>query len=416
MISRKQVLFSMFVSVVVMTVGVSVEARKEVCTSSCAGGICTFRDIRNVPLGNATLALNDACQLMVDDIGGSGQDGVVQDQLQSVYMKTTLATPNLSGSLTGTSATIRQVGIVDGQPGKEIMLTRIVNFNDTHIRYSVDCGAVQVAGYSIDIYKGKKHVQHQDLGINPPVLLYPKEDLVSMACGIWPNGDVYTVFRLGSPQPISLQTSPTSTGPFTGDVVFVSAFSPQHLPTQQTAIENVFFATGPVTLASVEAGSLPGAGTPCSGDCAADLAGDLTAVSRFMRKGWDAIKQCAKRGEPVCPAPCPEFPTLEKSGVSPSCYNLLGCSLDELASSALENSLGADRCPEVAVDRCDQTRGRAAGELIQQILRRHRGGKLHKIPDDVAACHQKLQKFDVGCVSDVCNDVPDWIETILGNP
>lgn len=222
----------------------------KVCASSCDGENCTFQGLLNSPLGDATLSINDSCQLVVDNIGGSGRDGVVQPQLGSLIMKTTLATPNFSSSGVGARAGIRQVGIVGSQPNQEIMLTRVVNFNGTHIRHTIDCSFLRVTGYLIEIYNGNDLVQHQDLGIDPPFLIYPKEDLLSIECGILPNGDVYTEFKLGSPQPITVLRSLTDPGPFTGDRVFVLAIEPQDFPTLQTDIENVFFQTGPITIDS----------------------------------------------------------------------------------------------------------------------------------------------------------------------
>ena len=98
--------------------------------NTCSGGSCTFFDILNSPLGSATLSL-DGEQLVISNIGGSGQDGVIQSPLDSLFMRTTLASPNFSGSVLGSIAEIRQVGVADGVPGTELMLTKIVNFGGT---------------------------------------------------------------------------------------------------------------------------------------------------------------------------------------------------------------------------------------------------------------------------------------------
>lgn len=221
--------------------------------ASCNSTSCTFDGLINLPLGNATLSINQAGELVVDNIGSSGQDGVVQTQLQSLYMKTSLGTPNFSASILGTSANIRQVGDVGGQSGVEIMLTKMVNFNGSDIRHSIDCSVIQVQGYIIHIYNGNLLVETQNLGADPPLLLYPKEDLDTIACGIWPDGNLYTVFKLGSPQPISLLTSSVNQGPFIGDKVLVTALSPPEPATIQTDIENTFVNTGPMRLTSMEA-------------------------------------------------------------------------------------------------------------------------------------------------------------------
>ena len=248
----------------------SVSLAQGACAGSCSAGTCTFGELLNVPLGDSSLSLTEDCQLLVDDIGESGEDGVVQTDLSSVYMKTTLATPNLSGAITGTLVRIRQVGIVDGQPGGEVMLTRIWGDGD-NIGLSINCTTLFVAGYSIDIYNGGELVAHIDHDPNPPILLYPKADLRSIACGIYPDSDVYTVIELGSAVPITVSTSFTNPGPFVGDMMFIEAFSPAALATSQTDIENRFFHTGPITMeAMVALDTLPcGGAFPFAEPCEA---------------------------------------------------------------------------------------------------------------------------------------------------
>lgn len=220
--------------------------------NTCSGGSCTFFDILNSPLGSATISL-DGEQLVISNIGGSGQDGVIQSPLDSLFMRTTLASPNFSGSVLGSIAEIRQVGVADGIPGIELMLTRIVNFDGATIRHSIDCSVVQVAKYIVHIYNGDVLVETQDLGFDPPVLIYPKTDIGSIACGIWPNGDLYTVISFHAPLPIGFLTSPGDAGPFVGDKVLVSALAPQKIPEIQTAIENRFFNVPEIRMDSMEA-------------------------------------------------------------------------------------------------------------------------------------------------------------------
>jgi len=210
-----------------------------------------FFGVPNSPLGDATLSIEDE-QLVISNIGGSGQDGVIQSPLQSIFMRTSLA-PNFSGSILGTIAEIRQVGVAAGVPDTELMLTTIVNFDGDNIRHAIDCSTVQVQKYVIHVYSGELLVETQDLGINPPLLIYPKTDIGSIACGIWPNGDLYTVIHLGSLQPITFLTSPGDQGPFIGDRILVSALSPQQVPSLQTAIENRFLNVPQIRFSSMEA-------------------------------------------------------------------------------------------------------------------------------------------------------------------
>ncbi|HEX9660253.1 MAG TPA: hypothetical protein VGA18_08125, partial [Rhodothermales bacterium] len=123
---------------VLMFAGDATAQGNKTCDSSCTNGpSCTFRGLQNSPLGNANISVDDDCNLRVDGIGGSGQDGVIQTGLRSAYMKTTLGTPNFSLSATGTTANIRQLGVVDDQPDREIMLTTIVNFNGDDLRHTI---------------------------------------------------------------------------------------------------------------------------------------------------------------------------------------------------------------------------------------------------------------------------------------
>ena len=220
--------------------------------NSCNGGSCTFFDILNSPLGAATVSL-DGEQLVVGNIGGSGQDGVIQTPLDSLFMRTSLGVPNFSGSILGTAAEIRQVGVAEGQAGTELMLSRIINFDGSTIRHSIDCSVVEVETYLVHIFNGTSLVHMQDLGVDPPTLTYPKGDLGSIACGIWPNGDLYTVITFLGPHPVGFLTAPGDTGPFMGDKVLVSALAPGKFPEIQTAIENRFFNMPEVRMDSMEA-------------------------------------------------------------------------------------------------------------------------------------------------------------------
>src|SRR3990172_2790841 len=144
-------------------------------------------------------------------------------------MSTSLATPNFSGSAAGTTAIITQHGVVDGTPNQEISVMTIVNFNHDDVRVTADCQEIGVAGYTVEIYSGLKLVTRVT-GVNPPTLILPKEDMTEMICGIEPNGDTFPSFRLRTPQPITFQTPSTTPGPFTGDFVLITAFSPKRIP------------------------------------------------------------------------------------------------------------------------------------------------------------------------------------------
>lgn len=235
------------------------------CSATCAAGACTFDGIHNAGLGAGALSVDGSCRLVVGGIGSSWLDGVVQDGLASVYMVTELATPNFSLSGLGTAAQIRQIGVVNGVSGREISTSRVINVSGSTIRMDMDCGAIAVAAYSTEIYSNGALVYAQPPNINPPVLLFPKGDMVAMACALLTNGDLYTTVSFGGDVPFTLQTPSGNLGPFTGQCVKLRGFSPALLPTLQEAIENRFKNTGPVTIASLFAGSLPASERVCLG-------------------------------------------------------------------------------------------------------------------------------------------------------
>jgi hypothetical protein len=378
------------------------EAKEPACDEVCTPSHCTFRGLRNDALGDAILALDDKCQLVVSGIGNA-EDGVAQTGLGTPYMKTTLGLPNLSGSLQGTRVAIQQLGVVDGHPDQEVMLTEIVNFNDIELRHSVSCSAIEVEGYHLYVYDSDQLVHLQDLGPNPPVLIYPKVDMVWMACGIWPSGDVYTVFELGTPQPVQLLTASGREGPFVGDVVFVAALAPKRFPTLQTSIQNFFTNTGPVTFSSVEAGPLPGHGPPCTHD-------DPGAIGRFVRRSWKGLALCSERGTPQCPVPCPDFPTLEDSRLSPACYRALSGDQEALAKIAMKEAWGADRCALAPASSCEIAQAKVIGRLFW----RYRKGIRADGPGVASQCSHWLREATGGaCGGAFCARIQSWVHSMI---
>ena len=51
------------------------DAAGQSCDNSCVGGVCSFEGLQNVPTGDATLSIDPQCDLLVSDIGASGNDG-----------------------------------------------------------------------------------------------------------------------------------------------------------------------------------------------------------------------------------------------------------------------------------------------------------------------------------------------------
>jgi hypothetical protein len=233
------------------------------CTATCSSGTCTFDGILNTPLGAAVLSVDAQCRLLVGNVGGSGQDGVVQENLNSQYMVTTVATPNFSGSLLGTKAAITQVGTVNGVPNQVVSVTQIVNVTGDMLRMDMDCAYIQVESYSTEIYDNGGLVFAQSPTTEPPVLLFPKGDFIAMACALLPNGDLYTTMSFAGPTPFTLQTRDGNIGPLTGTCVKMRGYRPARVPTMQQAIENRFTNTGTMPIVSLYAGPLPSQDTVC---------------------------------------------------------------------------------------------------------------------------------------------------------
>lgn len=243
---------------------VSVAGAGGACDGSCAAGTCTFMGILNTPVGASSLSINGSCQLVVSGVGSTYLDGVIQSGLSSVYMVTTLATPNFSGSLLGTGMRVRQVGTVDGQAGREISFTSMVNVNGSDVLLDMDCGAIGVAAYATEIYDAGGLVYAQAPTTYPPAIRFAKTDALGMACAILPDGDVYTTLSFGEPRGFTIQTLSGTLGPFTGTCLKLRGFSPTNVPTSQSAIENYLKDTGGLVIASLYAGPLPATDWVCA--------------------------------------------------------------------------------------------------------------------------------------------------------
>jgi len=256
------------------------------CDGSCIGTECTFQGIANAPLGEATLRIEGPpCRLVVDGIGSSGQDGVVQTGLSSdvssCYMVTGLETPNFSGAILSTRVTILQRGVVDGTSGREISELRIRPVTNDLLRIEMDCAAIDVHSYSVEVYHDGELVADEPLTNDIPILHLPKGDVEAIACAILPSGDVYTSVRFGGPVEMTLQTIGGPVGPITGECVRMRGLAPDLLPSMQESIENVFKDTGPVTITSLYAGLLPSVDSVCP---EAIVAAEPTSWSRLKAR------------------------------------------------------------------------------------------------------------------------------------
>ncbi len=76
----------------------------QLCDSTCSSAqSCTFDGVTNVAQGSAALEVNGSCDLLVSDIGTSGDDGVSQVSLppHTTKVETHFACPNFSQSEAG---------------------------------------------------------------------------------------------------------------------------------------------------------------------------------------------------------------------------------------------------------------------------------------------------------------------------
>lgn len=235
---------------------VSAQKARTACAVFDDSGNVYFDGLLNIPLGGSRLDVVN-CQLIVDGIGSSGADGVIQPALFSKYMVTRLATPNFSLSAFNTQAEIRQVGVVDGVGGQEISMTRIINTGNDTIQLSMDCAKVDVQMFTIELYDGSGTlVIATPMSAIPPILEFPKVDIQGMACALVSDTSLYTTVRLGEERPIMIRVEMGYIGPYTAKCFKMTGFSPIRIPEVQEAIENRFRNTGPVTMISFYAGPL----------------------------------------------------------------------------------------------------------------------------------------------------------------
>jgi hypothetical protein len=163
---------------------------------------------------------------------------------------------------------------------------------------------------------------------------------------------------------------------------------------------------------------LPGTATAqCAGDCGADMATAPKTVEKFVKARWKAVLKCGKRGEPICPTPCP-LPdgAADPYLLSPSCAGLIACELDALAETAYD--LGWDDtgvCANGPASACGNARAANAGKLVSTKLTRRRASKMNAFAKDVLKCSAKVAKVP-GCSGDVCDDAADWVDGIFPLP
>ncbi len=155
------------------------------------------------------------------------------------------------------------------------------------------------------------------------------------------------------------------------------------------------------------------AGAVCSGDCAGDLSSHPKSVERYVKKRWEAVTRCAKRGEPACPTVCP-LPdgTATPFELSPSCAARLSCEGDALAELVYGDTWdGAVGCPSAVATTCGRTGGAGAGELALRRLKRRRASTLDRLPKDLARCVKRVDRGGDCGGEALCTQAGAWVDT-----
>jgi cysteine-rich repeat protein len=116
-----------------------------------------FDGFINQPIGDATLSLEPGPggrqQLRVSHLGSALTDGARQ-LVGSCEMQTTLATPNFSQAVAGSTLVVKQIGIVDDVPG-QLFSTVTFRNNGTDLDVLNDISPVQPTSYRVILYRGR---------------------------------------------------------------------------------------------------------------------------------------------------------------------------------------------------------------------------------------------------------------------
>ena len=229
-------------------------------TSTCppckSPQFCIFDEIPNIAQGQATLFLNDECHLEVQNIGGTGQDGVTQSPLpsNSTKMVTGIGRPNFGASVVGTKAEFNMFA-----DNKLLSTLTIENIEDGVLRATGDFSPTGATLYQVRLFLGNKLVG--DFGPLPQaVALFPKNDLVEVDCGIEPQCEI--TYGLAEPRPVTVVGGDTV---FADGLLYI-ALNPVGTHKAQTQIENFFTNTGTIVMTFQFAGPST-CGAPGAGGC-----------------------------------------------------------------------------------------------------------------------------------------------------
>jgi hypothetical protein len=152
----------------------------------------------------------------------------------------------------------------------------------------------------------------------------------------------------------------------------------------------------------------------CSGDCGTELATVPKTIAKLVKARWKAVAKCVKRGDPACPAVCPQPDgAAEPYLLSPSCAGLIACNLDALAETAYGTTWDdTGVCASASATSCGNARAASAGKLVSTKLTRRRTSKMNTFAKDVAKCATTIAKVQ-SCDTAICDDAADWIDEIF---
>ena len=210
---------------------------KRVCSSDTA---CVFDGISNRALGAARLRLNDKGNLIVENIGSGGRDGVRQFGIpyDTVVMETGLACPNFVESVQGSKAEI----IMYGDTPNELISTLIIENRDgeTIVAYA-DLSPIGVTRYTVEIFNGDELVVKIPDLPDSEVQTTGLRDYIDIECGIHEDPDtgidlVWIQYQLTE---VGTLTVP-GVGTFDGDIVRIKGQDQGIHPTRQFAFDNFF--------------------------------------------------------------------------------------------------------------------------------------------------------------------------------
>lgn len=221
-------------------------------------GLCRLDGIDNLALGQAALAVNDDCHLVVDNIGSSGQDGVRQFPLPDDTVKavTGLAPPNFRESQQGAQALITVSADV---PGDTFLTLTIKNIGNDTIHTEADFSFIGVTNFSVLLFNDGE----LDAEFNRLTQAACRHGLTAFSeidCTI----DGAICYGLDPDTPTTVATV---IGEFVADRVCFIAEGVKVAATTQTQIDSEFANTDPIEMIFQYAGSAAcgfGAGDCCA--------------------------------------------------------------------------------------------------------------------------------------------------------